>query len=144
MTYTQITNEIKQYFEGLLLVARVENEDLDGFDLDKSTVYPLVLFYVQNAPLGERTRAYSVQVLVMDILNVNKESGEDNRDFIFNETLEILNSFVIQAKRGELFSELVQIDDDVVAEPFTDRFDNGLAGWGTTLTITVKNDMTIC
>ena len=144
MTYLDVVNKIKEYFENSELVARVENEDLDDFDLKKSTVYPLALFYVQDVPLNSPVNTFTIQLLVMDILDINKETGQDNRDYIWNQTLAIINNFQQQLRRGDLFVEQVQITGDVTAEPFTDRFDNGLAGWGVQISIQVPNTMTIC
>ena len=144
MTYLDFIDKVKEHFESEVLIERVQNEDLDDFDLDKSTVYPLALFYVENVNIGTPTNTFILQLMVLDILDINKESGENNENFIWNQSLAIVNNFVSRLRRGDLFSDLVQVSDEVIAEKISDRFDKGLAGIGATINIEVPNQMTIC
>lgn len=144
MTYLDVVNTIKNFFEDSPLIERVVNEDLDGFDLNKAKIYPLALFYVNSVNLAPPINTFTINILVMDLLDVNNETDEDNKDFIWNQSLAVINNFVSRLNRGDLFSEQVQITGEVLAEPFTDRFDNGLAGMGISVQINVPNSMTIC
>ena len=47
-------------------------------------------------------------------------------------------------QRGDLYTDLYQVEGDVSCEPFVDRFENKLAGWAATFDVVVQNDMTIC
>jgi hypothetical protein len=47
-------------------------------------------------------------------------------------------------RRGDLFTELYQLDGQPSLEAFVDRFDNKVAGWAVTFNVLVPNDMTIC
>ncbi len=47
-------------------------------------------------------------------------------------------------QRGDLYTNLYQIEGTVSCEPFVDRFENKLAGWAATFDVLVQNDMTIC
>jgi hypothetical protein len=144
MNYLEVINIIKDDLEANELIERVQNEDLDDLDLDKASRYPLAAFYVDNVNLDSPTNAYNVNLLLMDILDVNNATKEDNKDFIWNECLAIVNNFVSRLRRGDLFGDRVQVEGDVLAEFFTDRFDKGLAGVGVSVTINVPNEMTIC
>lgn len=144
MTYLDVVNTIKDFFEDSPLIERVVNEDLDGFDLNKAKIYPLALFYVNSVNLAPPINTFTINILIMDLLDVNNETDEDNKDFIWNQSLAVINNFVSRLNRGDLFSEQVQINGEVLAEPFTDRFDNGLAGMGVSVQINVPNSMTIC
>jgi hypothetical protein len=43
-----------------------------------------------------------------------------------------------------LWDEKFVVETDPTLEPFTERFENLLAGWTMTFDVTVPNDMTIC
>jgi len=58
--------------------------------------------------------------------------------------LAVINRLVEVLRRGDLRSELYQLDGDVTCEPFTERFENNLAGWAATFDVLVPNTMTIC
>ena len=144
MTYLHFIETIENHFENEILIERIQNVELDEFDLDKSTVYPLALFYVENVNLSTPTNTFVLQLLVLDILDVNKETKENNENFIWNQSLAIINNFVSRLRRGDLFEEMVQLSSEVIAEKISDRFDKGLAGMGATINIEVPNEMTIC
>lgn len=145
MNYIDVINTIKTDLEAIPLINRVQNEDLDDLDIDKASVYPLAAFYVSNVGLNSPTNTFTVNLLVMDILDINNETKENNKDFIWNQSLAVLNNFVSRLRRGDLFADRLQLDDaDIIAEPFTDRFDKGLAGMGISLSLNVPNEMTIC
>jgi hypothetical protein len=47
-------------------------------------------------------------------------------------------------KRGTLRTELLQVDDNISVQPFKDRFENELVGWGADIDIIMRNDISIC
>jgi hypothetical protein len=67
-----------------------------------------------------------------------------------NETdaLNAMHSVLIRAyklmKAGNLWDDKVVIEDTATLEPFSERFENNLAGWAMTFDIVVPNEMTIC
>jgi len=47
--------------------------------------------------------------------------------------------------RGDLFVDKYQISGTPSCEPFVERFDNQLAGWDMTVSITIANtDISVC
>jgi hypothetical protein len=86
----------------------------------------------------------------MDIVDESKDVvtdifvGNDNEQDVLNTQLEVLNRVVVLLQRGDLYTDLFQIEGTVGCEPFVDRFENKLAGWAATFDVLVKNDMTIC
>ena len=144
MTYLDIIEKFKAYFEQNKLIARVENEDLNSFDLDKSGAYPLALFYVDSVGLNSPTNTFTIQLLILDILDVNNESDQDNEDYIWNQSLAIINNLQQSLRRGDLFEDRLQLTEVVTPERFSDRFNGGLAGWGVQFNLIAPNEMTIC
>jgi hypothetical protein len=47
-------------------------------------------------------------------------------------------------RRGDLYSDKFQVDGSPTCEPFTELFENKLAGFTMTCDILIPNDMTIC
>jgi hypothetical protein len=56
-------------------------------------------------------------------------------------TLGIINDLTSYTQRSVAAFE---INSEIVSEPFMDRFNNGLAGWVATFTLTTHNDRPIC
>lgn len=143
MTYLELVNILKTELLSSPFIERVENDDVPEIDLDKTTIYPMAAFYLENISLPGRINTYNIPLLVADILDVNKETDQDNRDFIWNQSILVISRLVEKLRRGELSQTPIEIGD-VSLTPFTDRLDKGLAGMETVLSITVVNDMTIC
>mgnify|MGYP006911630313 CR=1 FL=1 len=76
--------------------------------------------------------------------NINVFDNNDNLLDVLNTQLALANRMISDLRRGNLYSNLVQLDGDALCEPFTDRFDNKVAGWAVTFDLIVPNDMTIC
>ena len=144
MEYQELIKVIREELESSELIARVEKSDIPDVDVRKRSFYPLAAFYCGGGSLAPNTVRYTVQLFVADILDVNKKTDEDNEDFIWNQSLAVINNLYNKLNRGVLFTELVQSEDDTDFTFSTDRLDKGLAGVEVTLEITVKNDMTLC
>ena len=54
-----------------------------------------------------------------------------------NTQLEVLNRVVSILQRGDLYTDLFQVEGAVGCEPFVDRFENKLAGWAATFDVLV-------
>ena len=86
----------------------------------------------------------------MDIVDISKDEttdifvGNDNEQDVLNTQLGLLTRVINKLQRGDLFTELYQVEGDVSCEPFVDRFENKLAGWAATFDVLIQNDMTIC
>ena len=144
MEYQELIKVIRDELESSKLIARVENDDIPSIDLKKRSLYPLVAFYIDSVEITNSVNTFTVQLLIADILDVNKQTNQDNQDFIWNQSIAVINNLYNKLNRGQLFEDLVQEIEPINLTPFTDRLDKGLAGMETTLTISVKNDMTLC
>jgi hypothetical protein len=141
MEYQELIKVIRDELESSDLIARVENDDIPSIDLKKRSLYPLAAFYIDSVEVTSNVNTFTVQLLVADILDVNKQT---NQDFIWNQSIAVINNLYNKLNRGLLFEQLVQEIEPITLTPFTDRLDKGLAGMETTLTISVKNNMTLC
>ena len=123
---------------------------LDDVDLSKQSIFPLAHLIVNSTSVSTKTLRFNISILAMDIVDISKEKtddiflGNDNEQDVFNTQLALITRIVNKLQRGDLYTDLYQVEGEVSCEPFVDRFENKLAGWVATFDILVQNDMTIC
>ena len=145
-----VIDKLREHIKDTGFVNTVTTGDIFEVDLAKQTIYPLSHIIVNNASPKEYVSNYNISILFMDLVDLSKEDNinifdnNDNLLDVLNEQLAIAQRLVSSLKRGDLFSNLVQLEGDPLCEPFTDRFENKVAGWTLTFDIIVPNDMTIC
>ena len=148
--FYNVTKKIKDALNAEPFVNTVSYGSLDDVDLNKQTIFPLSHIIVNNCNVVSNTMTFNISILAMDIVDESKDEvtdifvGNDNEQDVLNTQLEVLNRVVVLLQRGDLYTDLFQIEGTVGCEPFVDRFENKLAGWAATFDVLVKNDMTIC
>ena len=121
--FYQVTETIKNQLLADVNVNNVTIGDISKVDLSKQTMFPLSHLIINSVTNEDSILRFNISVLAMDVLNVSKEEvvdifrGNDNEQDIFNTPS---------------------------CEPFTDRFENEMAGWALTFDVIVNNDITIC
>jgi hypothetical protein len=145
-----VIHKLRDYIKETGFINSVSTGDIFEVDLVKQTIYPLSHIIVNNASPKEFVTSYNISILFMDIVEISKDipvnlfDNNTNMLDILNDQITIAQRLVSSLKRGDLFNNLIQIDGDPLCEPFTDRFENKVAGWTLTFDIIVPNDMTIC
>jgi hypothetical protein len=82
----------------------------------------------------------------MDLVNIN----DSDQDIVMNRTFLILSDifreFINGAPRlgSALTNKVIGLPESITCEPFTDRFENLLAGWKATFTITTVGHLDAC
>ena len=148
--FYNVTKELKTALAAEPFVNTVTFGSLDDVDLNKQTIFPLSHIIVNNTTVGTKTLTFNISILAMDIVDISKEAttdifvGNDNEQDVLNTQLGLLTRIINILQRGDLYTELYQVQGDVSCEPFLDRFENKLAGWTATFDVVVQNDMTIC
>lgn len=149
--FYDVLDKIKERLRANPNVFSVTYGDITKVDLDKTTIFPLSHLNISNATIGEHTVRFTLQLLCVDIVDYNKNVspddefyGNDNMQDILNTQLQVVNDIVSQLRRGTLFTNELQLLDDVSVQPFMDRFENELAGWGADIVIEMPNDISIC
>jgi len=148
--YFYVVNTLKTYLKATPFVNTVTIGDIFAVDLTKQTIFPLNHIIVNNATIGEVTMSMNISILFMDIVDDSKSEitdlweGNDNEQDVLNSTLTLAQKLSADLMRGSLYSSQVLILTEPSAEPFTDRFENKIAGWTLTFDVIVPNDMTIC
>lgn len=155
--FYRLTEAIRDYLLTLDDVNTVTFGDITEVDLNKQTIFPLSHVMVNNVTLADGTLTFSVTVLAMDIVhvdkNINADStrptddtyfGVDNEQDVLNTQLAVTNLLNQSLSRASLRSNKFELTGLGSCEPFTDRFENKLAGWAYTFSAFVENDINIC
>jgi len=148
--FYNVTEQLKTALAAEPFVNTVTFGSLDDVDLNKQTIFPLSHIIVNNTTVGTKTLTFNISILSMDIVDISKAAttdifvGNDNEQDVLNTQLGLLTRIINILQRGDLYTELYQVQGDVSCEPFVDRFENKLAGWAATFDVVVQNDMTIC
>jgi len=152
-TIYDIISEIKTFLRANPIVNYVTFGDISQVDLNKTTIFPLSHFLLANTVITDNTLRVTISMLFLDIVDYTKEfnsndqgdrQDDSNLIDVYNTQLQIANELISHLKRGDLFRDKFQLVGDPVCEPFKDRFENELAGWGVDLTIEVPNNLSIC
>lgn len=148
--FYNLIDTIKAELETIPFVNTVTQGDIYEIDLAKQTIYPLSHIIVNNVNFENNVIRFNISILAMDIVDINKEDaptvyiGNDNVQDVLNQQLIVCQRVFESAKRGNLYDDLYQTDGTASCEPFTERFENFLAGWTMTFDVLVPNDMSIC
>jgi hypothetical protein len=148
--FYNVITKIKDTLESEPFVNTVTFGNIDDVDLNKQNIFPLSHIVVNNTTINDKTINFNISILFMDIVDISKNAdtnkfiGNDNEQDVLNTQLSVVARLTSLLKRGSLYNELYQLQNDVSCEPFVDRFENKLAGWTATLDIVIQNDMTVC
>lgn len=123
--------------------------DLMEVDLAKTTIFPLAHVQIGNVTFRDHIIVMEVAILFLDIVDDNRETNSfdqfydnDNLIDILNTQLSAANILQGKLRRGAAYNDLFQVQGDISAQPFLDRFENQLAGWGIDLIIELPNKTT--
>ena len=152
--YYNILNYFKTIMNNHPGLANVTYGDISDIDNREFQFYPYGNLMITDTTFGTNVTNYTVQLTVADkIKNKNNLSdgrtnfqtipfyGVDDMVDIHANTLGILNDLTSFTQRGVVGFD---IDGDIDCKPFADQFNNGLAGWVATFSLTTHNDKNRC
>jgi hypothetical protein len=145
-----IIDTLKAELNSSPFVNSVTEGSIFNVDLAKQTIFPLSHIMVNTATFEENVMRFNVSIIAMDIVDISKDEtidvfrGNDNEQDVLNTQLAVLQRVYEVMRRGTLYTELFQVDGNPSCEPFTERFENLLAGWTMTFDVLVPNQMSIC
>jgi len=154
--YLNLIKKIEAQLMAMEYVNTVTLGDLAQIDLNKRTLFPLCHMMINTVDFGGDSGVFNfnVTIMSMDIVNEWKSDdgligdpllmGNDNEQFVLNNTLTVLNKLNEFLYRGSLHNGDFEIANAGNATPFFDRFENKLAGWSYTANIFVRNNIDIC
>ena len=142
MSYFKILDTLRAQLQATNLISTITDGQISDIDLAKQTIFPLAHIIINSASIEGKMQRFNITVLAMDILD-SKEKY-DLEPSIMNAMLQALNRVHDIMKRGDLNPDYIMMDGDALLEPFTDRFENKLAGWAMTFDVIMPSGMTIC
>jgi hypothetical protein len=148
--FYDITNKLHTHFIADPIVNTVTEGDIFEVDLNKQTIFPLVHMMINNASFETNVVRFNVSLIAMDIVDISKKAttdvfrGNSNEQDVLNTQLEVLNRAYALMLHGNLWDDKYVVDGNPTCEPFTERFENFMAGWTMTLDILIPNEVTIC
>lgn len=142
MSYYKLLDTLKAQLNATNLISTVTDGQISDVDLAKQTLFPLAHIIVNSATIEGKMQRFNVTILAMDILD-GKEKY-DVEPSIMNAMLQALNRVYEVMTRGDLNPDYIMIDGTPNLEPFTDRFENKLAGWAMTFDVVMMSEMTVC
>lgn len=148
--FYKVLDLIKWHFDNDPLVNTITEGDIFEVDLNKQTIFPLVHLMTNNVTFETNVVRYNLSLIAMDIVDISKDAttdifrGNNNEQDVLNTQLAILNRAYDVFLHGALWDQQIVVDGNPTCEPFTERFENYLAGWTMTFDVLIPNDMTIC
>jgi hypothetical protein len=152
--YYNVLNYFKTIMDNHPSIQMVTQGNIADFDTREFPMYPVGNVSITSAEFDGTVTNYGIQIIIADkIKNKNNESeprtnemsipfyGVDDVVDIHANALAIINDLTAFTQRSTTGFE---INDIITNEPFEDRFNNGLAGWASTFTLTVHNDRNRC
>ena len=146
--FYNITKTIKDTLEAHSQVNVVTFGDIFDIDLNKQTIFPLSHITINQATFEGQTVRMNITVIAMDVVDETKEDprdqnepfyGTNNEQDILNTQLAVINDVVAKLRKGTLYTDLYQLDGNPTCVPFSERFENLLAGWTATFDVLLPN-----
>ncbi len=152
--YYNVLNYFKTIMNNHPSIAVVTQGDISKIDTEQYPAYPLGNILITESNFSTNVTNYTIQLIVADkIKNKDNESsgnrnslivpfyGVDDTVDIHANTLSIINDLTSYTQRGV---QGFDIDSDINCVAFADEYNNGLAGWVATFTLTTHNDKNRC
>ena len=148
-TYYNLIDKLYAYLNGNASINTVTFGDLLEVDLSKQTIFPLAHIGISNITFGEYIMTASLNIIVMDIVDEDKEDkqdvsephlGLDNTHDIHNTLLNVINGLQSSIRRGGLYDEQFEIEGSPTAQLFEDRFENRVTGWSMIVNLNMPNN----
>ena len=145
-----VVDEIKNELINNPSIKTMTFGDITDVDLQKQTIFPLAHMIIENVVHAEKTMQFSFTILTMEQIDSTKEYvddlflGNSNTHDILNTQLSVSNKLITRLRKGQMYQDGYQLVGDATCEPFFDRFDNLLAGWATSFTVEIFNDLDYC
>jgi len=120
--------------------------DIFEVDLSNEMDFAKAHLIEQPATINSRDFVFTFDLLIMDLVAADGSNETD----VLNDTFLILADVYREFKNGlgkanpVIDSRDYVISDSISCEPFTDRFENLLAGWKGTISVTVPSHNNAC
>ena len=119
----------------------------DIFEVDLvETKYPLLHIGTETATYDTSSLTYTFQFIVMDLV----KKDESNEEEVLSDMLQVIGDVLSVLLNTDFdddfldFRQVIQIQQNITCEPFTERFDNEVTGWTAGINIVVEFNASAC
>ena len=142
-----LTDAIKQELDSNVLLNSVSYGDVDEIELLKTNKYPLAHVGISTGTISDSTSTIEMSVIFIqqvDDIKEQEDSFNDSELYAQNNMLAAATRLVQVLKRGDLYAQGFQLEDDATVDFFGDRFTDKVAGVTVDMTVTIKNSVSVC
>lgn len=142
-----LTDAIKNELDSNVLLNSVSYGDVDEIELLKTNRYPLAHVGISTGTISDSTSTIEVSVIFIqqvDEVKTQEDSFNDSELYAQNNMLAAATRLVQVLKRGDLYAQGFQLEDDATVDFFGDRFTDKVAGVTVDMSITIKNAASVC
>jgi len=142
-----LTDAIKNELDNNVLLNSVTYGDVDEIELLKSNRYPLAHVGISTGTISDSTSEINLSIIFIqqvDDVKEQEDSFNDSELYAQNNMLSAATRLVQVLKRGDLYQQGFQLEEDATVEFFGDRFTDRVAGVTVDMTITIKNQASVC
>jgi hypothetical protein len=151
-TVYQVLDKIKSKLRSSPNIQTVSFGDFFDIDLNKTSIFPIAHIGLGNTSIQEHKLEVGINLILLDIVDDNRDPSIEDQFYGNNNLQDILNTLLAEAnilvsdlRRGSAYDELFEVESNISAEPFLDRFENQLAGWSLNIAVSFpNNDISIC
>ena len=148
--FYQLTETIKTELLEDKNINTVTTGDITDVNLNKQDIFPLGHIIINSVIDEEQVLRFNISILACDIvdkskkLTVDRFRGNNDVQDILNTQLGVLNRLTQRLRKGQLYTQMYQLEGNPSLQPFYDRFENQLAGWTVSMDVLIYNDIYIC
>ncbi len=149
-TYFKVIQDIKTALSAEPFINKVSQGDIYEVDLSKKTLFPLAHLIIDKIDIQTNRIQLSLSLLLMDIVDLSKESssdlirGNDNELDAINNMVNVAARLQAVLAKTDTYNANYELEGLFSCTPFKERFENNLAGVSADFTINLSNDMTKC
>ena len=149
-SFYNVIDKIKEVVSAEPFNNEITFGDIADIDLKKQSLFPLAHIMVNNMSIEEQHVTFNITLFLMDLVDISNEPdatlflGNDNRQDILNTQAALATRVIRVLQKSDLYKDQFQLIGTASCEPFTERFDNMLAGWAITFDVGAKDEMTYC
>lgn len=124
--------------------------ELTEIDLAKMTMFPLANITLDSVTHKENSLSFQVTITNVDIVDISKDLpqddiyGNDNLVYIWTNQLYVINRLVARLRESSINDYIWELDNDPQSDFINKEMENMLAGFQTTINLTLPNDISKC
>jgi len=146
----RVIETIKTELDANVFCNKVTLGEMTEIDLAKQTLFPLANITMDTVTHSENSLTFQITIVNVDIVEISKDLptnsiyGNDNLIYIWTNQLYVINRLIARLRESSINEYIWQLEGDIQSEFINKEMENMLAGYSTTFSVTVPNDISKC